>query len=245
MSTDLQDLFDQTGHNAPPPRLDPDHVVRRGRRLRARRRVAVGATALVGAGAVAVGAGIVASALPAGNAPGSGTTVLSPGGASSGVRSQPAVPTTTPTEKAKDRNPPRDLARVALRDPAPGFPLRRGPDTVDRHSDGFEPRPQWMATFLLGVSPPSAAGIPTGPEVSIVVARKAPPVTEGRIEGQKIVGSAQVAGVTGQVTRWTEKGTARTSLYFSTGKLSVRIYGFGGVTTEQLVALGDALTGLR
>ena len=53
-----------------------------------------------------------------------------------------------------------------------------------------------------------------------------------------------VAGVQGYVTTYAEKGTAMSALYFSTGHLSVEVFGFDHVTTGQLVALGNALTGL-
>jgi len=48
--------------------------------------------------------------------------------------------------------------------------------------------------------------------------------------------------VVGHLAEYTEKGTTFSVPYFSTGEFTVEISG-DGVTTAQLVALGDAVTG--
>lgn len=52
MSIDLQDLFNEEGLEAPPARFDTDYVIRRGRRVRMRRRAVASASAVVGVIAV-------------------------------------------------------------------------------------------------------------------------------------------------------------------------------------------------
>ena len=93
----------------------------------------------------------------------------------------------------------------------------------------------YVATFGLAKTAyadvPGSPGsqVPTGPEVTLFVGDYPP----------------SVAGVTGYVTTGADKGTPTRDLYFSSGAFLVEIHGFGGVTTAELVALGNALTGLR
>jgi hypothetical protein len=241
MTIDLQDLYNEAGRDAPAHNLDGELEMRRGRRVRARRRVAVGATTLVGVGVVAAG-----SVALAGNAPGSDPLRSAVGPASGSGTSD---------------TPPADLVAVALPDPAPGFPIRRWRDSV-----GLEPGPpgqaaHWSATFGLAATPPKtetdAAGnvtaYPTGPEVTIFVNRlPIPELANGTLEGHPVIATPTVAGVTGHVTSYRDKGTpvgdmgtSVRELYFSTGKFSVKVVGFDGVSTAELVTLGNSLTGLQ
>ena len=276
MSIDLQDLFNEEGLGAPPAKLDTDYVIRRGRRVRARRRAAVGTTAFVGVGVVAVGSvALVGSASFGGHAPsgvgaaaGSGLTAPA---SVTGVSSPPpavtpsgspvpdlsatppaiaVTPSGTPfpsgTSGAR-ATPPADLAAVALANPAPGFPVRRWKDDVSQ-----EPPTRWVAEFGLAVrpeltstpTPGQTSGTPNGPEVTIFVGAYTTPVHLSGLNRRPVAGSPTVAGVTGHLAEYTEKGATFSVLYFSTGKFTVEIIG-SGVTTSQLVTLGEALTGLQ
>ena len=119
MSIDLQDLFNEEGLGAPPAKLDTDYVIRRGRRVRARRRAAVGTTAFVGAGVVAVGTvALVGSSPFAGHAQQpTGVTAASGGGIQT---SATTLDTSTPPP-----TPPRLLPPSGT--PRPGRPHRPAP----------------------------------------------------------------------------------------------------------------------
>jgi len=276
MSIDLQDLFNEEGLGAPPANLDTDYVIRRGRRVRARRRAAVGTTAFVGVGVVAVGSvALVGNTSIGGHAPsgvgaaaGSGLTaspsvtgmsspppVVTPSGSpvpdlSATPPALAVTPSGTPFPSGTSvaqATPPADLAAVALANPAPGFPVRRWKDDVSQESPT-----RWVADFGLGVrpeltttsSPGQTSGTPNGPEVTIFVGTYSTPVHLSGLKPRSVAGSPAVAGVTGHLAEYTEKGATFSVLYFSTGKFTVEIIG-SAVTTTQLVALGDALTGLQ
>ena len=82
----------------------------------------------------------------------------------------------------------------------------------------------------------------TDPEVTMFVGAYSKPV---HLSGsQPLPGTPEVARVVGHLAEYTEKGTTFRCLYFTTGKFTVEIIG-SNVTTEQLVTLGDALTGLQ
>jgi hypothetical protein len=150
--------------------------------------------------------------------------------------------------------PPSAVAAVSLPDPAPGFPLRRWDDDVEQATIGAGGAPAWVATFGLGVRPDIPTrdssgrvigGTPDGSQVTILVGDFELPALSGlTIEGNEVVARPAVAGTSGYVTRYTEKGTVMSTLYFSSGHLSVEIFGYDNVSTNQLVALGNALTGL-
>ena len=257
MSIDLQDLFNEEGLGAPAAKLDTDYVIRRGRRVRARRRAALGTTAFVGVGVVAVGSvalvGNTSFGGPAqpgvGTAAGVGLTASASGAVTSSAP-QAGTPSGTPIPSGASvaqATPPADLAAVALANPAPGFPVRRWKDLVSQESPT-----RWVADFGLAVrpelattsSPGQTSGTPNGPEVTIFVGAYSTPVHLGGLKPRPVAGSPAVAGVTGHLAEYAEKGTTFSVLYFSTGKFTVEIIG-SGVTTAQLVALGDALTGLQ
>ena len=259
MSHDLQDLFNDAGRAAPPATLDTDYVIRRGRRVRARRRVAVGTTALVSVGLVGVGVAAVGSTALVGS-PGTVTpgqsglaTAADPGVivASATAPVVSPVPTTSLTP-ADMPTPPAALAAVKLADPAPGFPVRRWKDGIGPEQTGPGTPIHWVADFGLAVKPEimttsSSGGVsggPNGPEVTMFVGTYTTPLHLSGLSAHPISGSPTVAGVTGHLAQYTEKGTTFTVLYFSTGQFTVEIIG-SHVTPDQLVALGDALTGLQ
>jgi hypothetical protein len=272
MTIEIQDLFDRAGCSAPPSTVDLDLAVRRGRRLRARRRAVVGTGSLLGVGVVVAGAvkllpdpatgagpgapiasatepGIVPLPTPVSTAP-----APTPGGPAA---TDPAMPTPSGTSgTTKYGTPPPALAAVTLTDPAPGFPIRRFVDAVDLTNIGPSAVPQWVATFGVSVRPETplrdsaghvTGGAPNGPEATILVGTFDLPAraADGTIEGHPVVASPLVAGVTGQATSFAEKGTPMVELYFRTGAFTVEAIGFGDVTTEELVALGNALSGLE
>ena len=101
MSPDLKDLFDDAGRTPPRTRgYDADDVVRRGARLRTRRRLLTGAATL-GVAAVVVGGGIALIG------PGLGKgAAVTPGDTASGPSATPSVeptptdsPSTSPSEQ--------------------------------------------------------------------------------------------------------------------------------------------------
>jgi hypothetical protein len=299
MTDDLRTLFDEVGRTAPVATLDGDSVVRRGRRVRARRRAAVGVTSAVGVGALAAGAVAVASGLGGSTggpllgsaarvgatAPDATTFVSASGTASPppvsvticATESPCASPTpagtappvsvtitgspgTTPSPSGATVNPsasaPAELAAVTLADPAPGFPIRRWPDEVSLNSGlAGSTTGVWAALFGLAAKPEtrttSAAGnisgMPNGAEVTLFVAEMPMPAraADGTIEGNPVIATPTVAGVQGYVTSYSEKGTPIHELYADTGRFTVIIIGFSGVSVDELVALGNALTGLQ
>jgi hypothetical protein len=146
-------------------------------------------------------------------------------------------------------SPPADLVAVTLPEPAPGFAYNQMPGSpfgltaLDNSSNYY-----WSASFQVGTWP---AGKATGPgtfqSVNIDVSHSPlPPLTAaGTIDGAKVTGTVPVAGVTGHLTTWTEKGATYHNLYFATARFSVRLIGTEGVTTTQLVLLAESLTGIR
>jgi hypothetical protein len=144
---------------------------------------------------------------------------------------------------------------VSLPDPAPGFPVRRWSDPRRISPTLLGGASAWTRTWGLAVTPyrqvTDAAGrvseVPTGPEVTLIVGYFALPAQGVGPSGEreKLVREVDVAGSRGWVTTSSDKGSAVRSLYVGVGDLSVWISGIDGVTTAQLVALGDALTGLR
>ncbi len=270
MSIDLEELFRQAGSNAPVSAIDPDLVIRRGRRLRARRRAVAGTTALVAVGAIALGSTLAVGQLhardagPAGFATSAPTAVAptqpTPGQPTPGQPTQePSIsgaPTPTETSSTDTAAAPTrvGLRQVSLPDPAPGFPVRRAPDSVERMPVGPTPGQYWVKTFLLASAPAAevtdaagnVSGTPSGPEVTMFVGGmpEAKPGPDHTIAGRPVVVRPAVAGVTGYLTTGSEKGTSTTTLYFTRGDLSVEVIGFGNVPPRALVDLGDALTGL-
>jgi len=143
---------------------------------------------------------------------------------------------------------PAGIDAIGLPDPAPGFPIRRWKDDVAPTSGiGRVDRSYYTATFGLAKYPyatlPGSPGsqVPTGPEITIMVGDF--PLSAKAVAAAEA--NARVAGATGYLVSGSDKGTPTHDLYFSTGTWTVEIHGFGGVTTAELVALGNALTGIR
>ncbi len=261
MSTDLHDLFARAGQTAPTSSVDPDLVVRRGRRLRARRRRVAASTLLVG-----VGCAVFASAAVASNPPWrvDPAPVAPAAGGPAVPRPTERTPTATPTPAestppvppagARLRPDRAGLQSVFLADPAPGFPVRRAVDSLEQMNLGEHGSPCWVRTFLVATAPAtettdSAGGVsgrPSGPEATVLVGgmAEARPGPDGTIDGARVVATPTVAGVEGYLTRDAEKGTPRSTLYFSSGAFRVEVHGFGDVSQTQLVDLGNAIEGL-
>lgn len=254
MSIDLQDLFDQAGRHAPAPSLDGELIIRRGRLRRARRRVAVSTGIAAVTGLAVLGSVALADGLPGARPP------ARVGPAAAGSSPQVGIRTTHPTTPSgtpgtSKHGTPVGLAGVSLPDPAPGFPVRRAQDKVELTTLGHGRGTYKVATFLLAAVPETVesdaqgneSGTPNGPEVTVMVGKFPMPQREqdGEIDGHKVVTSPKVAGVTGYVTTHTEKGHPIRTLYFSNGDYTVMLSGIDGVTTAQLVDLGNALDGLQ
>jgi len=243
----------------------------RARRRRAAGGALLGVGAAVAASAVLVtGSGLGAPAPGGGGlvvAPGAG------GAPSSALPSAPVdvpgpVDTTTmatadpgpaPSGGAvKGGEPPAALAArfaaVTLPDPAPGFPVRRWTDELVQESVGGG-AVTWSKLFGLAVTPGAETSTsdggttttPTGPEITLRVSESvvAGPV-DGRVFGNPVDATSRVtvAGVEGTVSRYSEEGTDWVLLSFRAAGFHVEVGGNGEVTDAQLVALGEALTGL-
>ena len=233
MSIDLQQLFDGAGLDGPVVRLDCDYIVRRGRRARLRRRATVGATAAVGAGVVVLAGTTLSSSLGSAATP----SVTTAGGPRATLS-----PTSSPTP-SQSASIKEALSAVTLPDPAPGFPYRHGPDGAPHLSTVYSgPGPYWVRFFRVGTKPDSGvSGTQTGTEAIVLVGAFPLPRTYGA--GQTVSGHPEVAGVVGTAITGQEKGSPFVELFFKSGRFSADITGWGA-TTEQLVALGNALNGL-
>jgi hypothetical protein len=272
MSIDLHDVFAHAGQDAPPSSVDADLVVHQGRRLRARRRRVAATGLLLGVGALAFASAAVATNLPLGEGPGvAGGPAAEGSAAPTASASLNVPPSSTPSASARTpsasvSSPPgppagtqlrpdrAGLQSVTLADPAPGFPVRRAADGLEQMPMGEGGATVWVRSFLLATAPAAettdaagnVSGTPTGPEVTVFVGAlaKVRPDLDGTIDGAPLVASPAVAGVVGYLTQDAEKGTPRTTLYFSNGAFRVEIHGFGDVAQQQLVDLGNAIEGL-
>jgi hypothetical protein len=161
------------------------------------------------------------------------------------------VPSATPSGIEVGLNlekKPVGIDAVGLPDPAPGFPIRRWTDDVAPTSGmGSANTTYYVAAFGLAKYPyatlPGSPGsqVPTGPEITILVG-------DFPLDATAVAASnanARVANTTGYIVSGMDKSTPTHDLYFSTGTWTVEIHGFGGVTTAELVALGNALSGIR
>ncbi len=265
MSIDLHDVFAQAGQHAPASSVDPDFVVQRGRRLRARRRRVAASTLLLGVGAVAFASVAVATNLPGGDrstasvgpaAGGSAAPAPTASASTSPPSPTPSVSESSPVPPAGAQLRPNraGLQSVFLADPAPGFPVRRAEDSLEQMNMGEHGSPVWVRTFLLATVPTTevtdsagnVSGHGNGPEATVFVGgmAEARPGPDGTIDGAQVVATPHVAGVDGYLTQDVEKGTPRSTLYFSVGGFRVEVHGFGGVSQGQLVDLGNAVEGL-
>jgi hypothetical protein len=158
-----------------------------------------------------------------------------------------ALPSSTvDPESAKAKSgvgAPADLAAVSLPDPAPGFPLRRSTDQGPEPT-GVTGGTFWTQAFLVGKTPDRVIGrdadgrpnsfAPTGPEATVLVIDGAA-TTDGTV-----VGHTQVGGRPATFVHY----EGENGLSFHAGRFVVQVWGFGGVTNDELVALAGALHGL-
>jgi hypothetical protein len=259
MSLDLQELFDTAGHDAPSSSVDLDRAVAGGRRLRARRRTAVGAVVMATAGAVAASVLLVSGL---GTTSAAGDLRVGPAGGGGSASAVPA-PSVEPSTIEVDLDPGAltaaqraRLMAVSLPDPAPGFPVRRWADP-ERISPtlGIGEASAWTRNWGLAVTPyrqvtgsdGQVSEVPTGPEVTLTVGYFPLPAHGKGLSGgrERLVADVDVAGGRGWVTTGSDKGSPTRHLYVAVGDLSVWIDGIDGVSTAELVALGNALRGLR
>ncbi len=240
MSIDLHQLFAEAGLDGPVQRLDCDYIVRRGRWARVRRRATVGATAVVGAGVV-----VLAGTTLSSNLGSAATPSVTTAGEPSATLSPASSPTLSHSVSIGEA-----LSAVTLPDPAPGFPYRHGPDGAPHLSTVYgSPGPYWVRIFRVGTQPEqmstssggTVSATPTGTEAVVVVGAFPLPRTYGA--GHTVSAHPEVAGVVGTAITGQEKGRPFVELFFKSGRFSADIIGWGA-TTEQLVALGNALNGL-
>lgn len=236
----VRDLFAEVVERSPRARFDVERAIRLGRRSR---RIRLAATA----GTTLAVAAIAAFAIPPMlrlSTPFTGTTMSS--------ASSAAAPTGFPYSGAAQIHPlpnsnytaPADLAAVRLPDPAPGFPYRLQPDGLYAMTVGAGPA-CYGVQFVVATAP---NGQPGSTATAIVTDCTPPPASVTEVEGHPVIGHAAVAGVDGTFTQYTSGTPGSTHrnlvLYFTTGHHTTRIEGTG-LTQEQLLNLGNALTGLR
>lgn len=235
----VKEIFSTVIGGPPPARFDVERAIRLGKRRRRARIAGATATSLVVAGMVAVivpalhqgGGTIDGRALASASSPSSPTGF--PYGGSAQVHSLPN----------SNYTPPADLVAVRLPDPAPGFPYRVQPDGLYAMTAGAGPA-CYGAEFVVSTAPTGA----DGSTATVFVTDCAPPrATDGVIEGHSVVAHRPVAGVDGAFTRYTTGTQGSTHqnlvLYFTTGHFTTRIEGTA-LSQDQLLALGNALTGL-
>ena len=266
---EIDDTFDLTPHfrhalDGEPPFDSPERVAldraeRGGRRRRARAVASRSAIAVVCAATVG-GAFVLVNPLGALHSGGSTST---PAVAARSAANDSASPTAPLPQVSNPGNktvitrpgsmPPQDLMGVSLPDPAPGFPVRRSRDTVAETDGGVNP-PFWTDVFLLAKTPDivttdangNVSGKPTGPEVTVMVATSGTLFNFGTNMSrcQQGSGAYRVGSVQADVETGVEKGDHFTQLCFTKNQFRIQMTGSTGVTTTELVALGNAISGL-
>ncbi len=152
-----------------------------------------------------------------------------------GVASPPTASNSTPSAA---------LRAVHLPNPAPGFAVRRGNDTL--LATGFGNSTYWVATFLVAQQPLGQSATPAtsgSTEAAVLVIDGAPFDLDAgvrKIRGAKVSGTAEIQGQTAYVTH----SCGLTAMYFHAGEFQVTLTGLN-TTVEQLVTLGDSLEGLE
>jgi hypothetical protein len=130
---------------------------------------------------------------------------------------------------------PADLAAVRLPKSKPGVYYEVQSRGMYALTKGAGPACYGLV-YLVRTTPPDRDG-----QAQVTVTDCPAPVPrDGVIEGARVIGHVGVAGVTGLLTDFRSEPV----LYFTTGEFTTRIQA-PGLTRQQLVALGDALTGLR
>ena len=157
------------------------------------------------------------------------------------------------------QGPSQQIRGVTLTDPAPGYPLRRGADSLS--PTGFGPSSEyWTATYLLAHTPGAQHSIggggggvetdPTGPEATVLVIDGHPfnldnPTT---IEGLPVSETTTVLGH----QAWVTSACDQTDVVFSTGRFQVLLAGFPGgddavrdTNVARLQSVAAVLQGLQ
>jgi hypothetical protein len=149
------------------------------------------------------------------------------------------------------------IQAVRLADPAPGYPLRRGDDSVS--PTGFGPSSDyWTATFLLAQTPGAtrtlAEGVvetdPTSPEATVLVIDGQPFNLDNprELEGVPVSGTTTMLGH----RAWVTNACDQTDIVFSTGRFQVLLAGSPGgddnaraANIARLTTLAESLQGLQ
>ncbi len=236
----VNEIFSTVVEGAPPARFDVERAVRLGRRRRHARIAGAAVTSLVATGMVAV----VVPTLYQGGGTLDGPALASASSASSPTGFPYGSSAQVHSLPNSNYTPPADLVAVRLSEPAPGFPYRTQPAGLYAMTSGAGPA-CYGAEFDVSTAP-SGMG---GSSATVIVTDCAPPqVTDGAIEGHPVAAHRTVAGVDGAFTQYTAGTPGSTHrnlvLYFTTGHFTTRIEGTG-LSQEQLLALGNALTALR
>ena len=155
------------------------------------------------------------------------------------------------------QGPSQQIRAVSLPNPAPGYPLRRGGDSLA--PTGFGPSAEyWTATYLLAQTPGAQHSVgngavevdPTGPEATVLVIDGHPfnldnPTT---IEGLPVSETTTVLGH----PAWVTSACDQTDVVFSTGRFQVLLAAAPGgddtvrdANVARLKELAAALEGLQ
>lgn len=168
-----------------------------------------------------------------------------------------SLPNAFYSEQPARQSPSAQIRGVSLRNPAPGYPLRRGADSLA--PTGFGPSSTyWTATYLLAQTPGAQHSIgngavevdPTGPEATVLVIDGHPfnldnPTT---IEGLPVSETITVLGR----PAWVTSACDQTDIVFSTGRFQVLLAAAPGgddtvrdANVARLKELAAALEGLQ
>lgn len=237
--TSVKEIFSTIIGGPPPARFDVERAIRLGKRRRRARIAGFAAASLVVVGMVAV----VVPMLSRGGGTIDGPVLASTSGPSSPTGFPYGGSAQVHPLPNSNYTPPADLVAVRLSDPAPGFPYRVQPDGLYAMTAGAGPA-CYGVEFVVSTAPTGADGSTATVFVTDCAQARA---TDGVIDGHAIVAHRPVAGVDGAFTRDTTGAPGSTSqnlvLYFTTGHFTTRIEGTA-LRQEQLLALGNALTGL-
>lgn len=185
------------------------------------------------------------------------TTSPSSGSAQPTFSASAPPPNAVYTELPAAQSASAQIRGVSLANPAPGYPLRRGEDSLD--PTGFGPSATfWTATYLVAQTPSAQRTLdgggtetdPTGPEATVLVIDGHPfnldnPTT---IEGLPVSETTTVLGH----QAWVTSACDQTDIVFSTGRFQVLLAGFPGgddavrdTNVARLKVLAGALQGLQ
>lgn len=136
-------------------------------------------------------------------------------------------------------DPPAALLGVSLPDPAPGFPVRISQPTRPILTKDFGTS-FWSRTWVLGLTRRNFA------DASVIVGdiRADGLSTPSTIQGDKVQRTTSVQGHPAFLTHHKQDGPVDI-LYFASGRFTVMITGGKNTTPDELISLGNALTGLQ